>query len=117
MNNVHILEPDRDLALMLQGELEDSGYSVAIYDHSAFFLMSMRAENTDLVIVDMDNNNDDEFDLLQKLRNSFHDLPVILWTWNSDQRYDPRAIAADHIVSKQPDLTKLKTRMRMALDS
>ena len=117
MNNVHILEPDRDLALMLQSELEYSGYSVGIYDHSGLFLKSMRTENPALVIVDMDYNSYDALDLLQKLRNAYYDLPIILWSWNFDQNDDLRAIAADYIVAKQPDLTELKTRMRMSLDS
>ena len=117
MNNVYILEPDQELALMLQDELEYSGYSVEIYDHSGLFLRSIRTENPDLVILDMNHNRYDALDLLQKLRNAYYDLPVILWSWNSGQGDDPRVIAADYIVAKQPDLTELKTRMRMALDS
>ena len=117
MNNVYVLEPDRELALMLQDELECSGYSVGIYDHSGLFLIGIGTANPALVIVDMDHDNYDALDLLQKLRNTYYDLPIILWSWNSDQRDDPRAIAADYIVGKHPDLTELKARVRMALDS
>ncbi len=117
MNNVYVLEPDRELALMLQDELEYSGYSVGICDHSGLFLINIGTENPALVIVDMDHNNYDALDLLQKLRNAYYDLPIILWSWNCDQGDDLRAIAADYIVAKQPDLTELKRRMRMALDS
>ncbi|EFK10234.1 response regulator receiver domain protein [delta proteobacterium NaphS2] len=117
MNNVYILEPDREFALMLQDELEYSGYSVDIYDQSSLLLRGISRENPDLVILDMDYDNYDALDLLQKLRNFYYDLPVILWSWNSDQKDDLRAIAADYIVAKQADLNELKTRMRMSLDS
>ena len=117
MNNVHIFEPDRDFALMLRDELEYSGYAVDTYDHSGLFLMSISGEKPDLVIMDADHDHYDALDLLQKLRNAYYDLPIILWSWNSDQEDDPRVIAADYMVAKQPDLTELKTKMRMALES
>ncbi len=113
MNKVYILEPDRELALMLQDELESSGYAVDIYDRSSLFLMSIGREKPGIVILDMDHGHYDALDLLLRLRNAYYDLPIILWSWNSD----PRAIAADYIVAKQSNLTELKTRMRMSLDS
>ena len=54
---------------------------------------------------------------MQKIRNTYYDLPVILCTAYPDYKNDLRSIAADYYVLKSPDLSELKQKIRMAIEA
>jgi len=56
-------------------------------------------------------------DILQYIRNRFYDLPVILSTAYDTFKEDMKSIAADFYVVKRFDLTELKNRIAMALET
>ena len=56
-------------------------------------------------------------DLLQDIRKYHYNLPVILSTAYDTYKHDLRSTAADYYVVKRYDLTELKMRIRMALES
>ena len=56
-------------------------------------------------------------DILQYIRNRFYDLPVILSTAYDTFKQDMKSIAADFYVVKSFDLTELKKRIAMALET
>jgi two-component system, response regulator, stage 0 sporulation protein F len=56
-------------------------------------------------------------DVLCDIRNAFYDLPVILYTAYDKYKADMKSIDADSYVIKSFDLTELKKKIEMALDS
>ncbi|MCK4788702.1 MAG: hypothetical protein KAV87_33475, partial [Desulfobacteraceae bacterium] len=58
----------------------------------------------------------DGLDLLQDIRNTYYDLPVILCTAYYDYKYDLKSIAADYYVVKSSNMKNLKAKIRMAIE-
>ena len=56
-------------------------------------------------------------DLLQDIRNRFYDLPVVLCTAYDTFKEDMKSISADYYVIKSFDLTELKSKIALALES
>jgi len=56
-------------------------------------------------------------ELLQEIRNQYHDLPVILCTAYDTYKEDPKSIAADYYVVKSFDLAQLKRAIEKALEA
>jgi two-component SAPR family response regulator len=54
-------------------------------------------------------------DLLQDIRNTYNQLPVILCTGYPGFRNDLKSIAADHYVVKSSDLSELKSKIDMII--
>jgi two-component system response regulator (stage 0 sporulation protein F) len=59
----------------------------------------------------------DGLDLLQDIRNTYYDLPVVMCTAYPDFKYDLKSIAADYYVVKSSDLRELKRKIKMAFES
>jgi len=55
--------------------------------------------------------------ILQDIRNHFYDLPVILATAYDSFKGDMKSIEADFYVVKSFDLTELKQKITMALET
>jgi two-component system response regulator (stage 0 sporulation protein F) len=54
-------------------------------------------------------------DLLQDIRKTFHNLPVILNTAYDTYKEDMKSIAADYYVVKSYDLSELKEKIGLTL--
>jgi len=70
-----------------------------------------------LVILDIKMTDCKRLDLLHDIRNQFYDLPVILSTAYDSFKEDVKSIAADFYVVKSFDLTELKNKIAMALET
>jgi DNA-binding response OmpR family regulator len=80
-------------------------------------LMEMiEREKPDLVILDIKMAEHDGLDLLQEIRKSFYNIPVILCSAYSSFKGDLKSIAADYYVVKSADLSELKQKIKMALE-
>jgi DNA-binding response OmpR family regulator len=58
----------------------------------------------------------DGLDLLQDIRKTYYDLPVILCSAYPVYKYDLKSIAADYYVVKNSTLEELKLKIKMALE-
>ena len=70
-----------------------------------------------MVILDIKMVDYNGLDILQDIRNHFYDLPVILSTAYDTFKEDMKSIAADFYVIKNYDLTQLKKKIAMALET
>ncbi len=117
MNNILIVDDDRTIRFLYQEELTYEGYSVITTDDCRNLLELIDNENPDLVVLEAVIGKYNGLDLLQKIRNTYYDLPVILCTAYPDYKNDLRSIAADYYVLKSPDLSELKQKIRMAIEA
>ena len=70
----------------------------------------------DLVIMDVRLGKYNGFDLLQDIRNTYNNLPVIVCTAYPPFKYDLKSIAADYYAIKSSDLSELKSLIKMTLE-
>ena len=115
MKTLLIIDDDPVFCSWCAEELEDDGYRTICTSDGAEVMEVMRRRNPDLVVLDIRMGEHDGLDLLQKIRNAEHNLPIILHSAYETFQYDLRSIAADHYVVKSADLSELKHKVEMSL--
>ena len=118
MGNYKILiVDDEEVILMLyKEELEEEGYDVITTGDGYKLLEKIAQEKPDLVLLDIKMAEYNGLDLLQDIRKTFYNIPVILCSAYSSFKGDLKSIAADYYVVKSSDLTELKQKIKMALE-
>jgi DNA-binding response OmpR family regulator len=117
MNNILIIDDDRAIRFLYREELACEGYNVITTGDCRNLLALIDDKKPDLVLLEAVIGEYNGLDLLQKIRNTYYDLPVILCTAYSDCKNDLRSIAADYYVLKSSDLSELKKKIRMAIEA
>jgi DNA-binding response OmpR family regulator len=98
-------------------ELQDEGYQVVTLPDGKDLLSVVDKERPDCVVLDIKMREYNGLDLLQELRKKYYDLPVILNSAYSSFKVDLKAVAADYYVVKSSDLSELKEKLKVALES
>jgi len=117
MAKILIVDDEEHIRFLYSEELTDEGYEVVTADSGYQLLERIAAEKPDLVILDIKMVDYNGLDLLQDIRNKYYDLPVILCTAYDTFKEDMKSIAADFYVIKSFDLTELKNKIKMALET
>lgn len=117
MAKILIVDDEEHIRFLYSEELTDEGYEVVTADSGFQLLDRIATEKPDLVILDIKMVDYNGLDLLQDIRNKYYDLPVILCTAYDTFKEDMKSIAADFYVIKSFDLTELKNKIKMALET
>lgn len=117
MAKILIVDDEEHIRYLYSEELSDEGYEVATADSGYKLLERIEDETPDLIVLDIKMADYNGLDLLQDIRNRFYDLPVVLCTAYDTFKEDMKSIAADFYVVKSFDLTELKNKIGMALES
>jgi DNA-binding response OmpR family regulator len=117
MNKILIIDDDLAIRTLYSEELADEGYNVVTTADVSQVMALIEDERPDLIVMDIRLGQCNGLDLLQDIRNTYYQLPVILCTAYSPFKYDLRSVAADYYVIKNASLSELKSRISMALDS
>jgi Response regulator containing CheY-like receiver, AAA-type ATPase, and DNA-binding domains len=111
-----VVDDEKHIRLLYQEELEDEGFDVATSDGEEPILDLLEREKPRVVILDIRLGPERSgLDLLQLIRSSKANVPVILSTAYDSFQHDLKSIAADYYVVKSVDLTELKNKVRQAL--
>ncbi len=116
MDKILVVDDEKPIRILYEDELTEEGYRVFTLGDGSRLLDVMEQTRPDLVVLDIKLGEYNGLDLLQDIRNTNYDMPVILSTAYSGFRYDQRSISADYYVIKRSDLKELKTKIRMALE-
>lgn len=116
MNKILIVDDDQGVQILYLDELTDEGYDVVTCGDGSRLMECIEEERPDLVVMDMNLGKYNGVDLLQDIRKSFDQLPVILCTAYPGVRPDLKSIAADGYVLKSSDLSELKLKIGKTLD-
>lgn len=113
-----ILHIDKDDAIrfLYEEELTEEGYEVIGTNNCKGILDKIAKLNPNIIILEPKFPKVDGLDILQSIRATHYNIPVIISTAYSDFRYDPRSITADYFVIKCSDLRDLKLKIKMAID-
>ncbi len=117
MPKIMVVDDEEHIRLLYSEELGEAGYQVVTVDSGYQLLERIAEEKPDLVILDIKMVDYDGLDLLQDIRARYYDLPVILSTAYDTFKEDMKSLAADYYVVKSFDLTELKKKIAMALET
>jgi DNA-binding response OmpR family regulator len=117
MDKILIVEDEEPIRILYSDELAEAGYKVITCGEGSRVMELIEQESPDVVVLDIRLGKYNGLDLLQDIRNTYYNLPVILCTAYSPYKHDIKSIAADYYVLKSSDLSELKSRIRMALEA
>ncbi|HYX92552.1 MAG TPA: response regulator [Myxococcaceae bacterium] len=114
-----VVDDDAHTRNLLRDFCEQNGYWVSLASDGAEALEKLRAEPTDLVLLDLMMPHRDGFSVLQEIRTaeSTREMPVIILTAMGDMDGKIRGmeLGADDFVTKPFKLLELQTRVNSAL--
>lgn len=117
MAKILIVDDEEGIRMLYSMELQDEGYQVVTLSDGKDLLRVVDKEQPDCVVLDIKMREYNGLDLLQELRKKYYDLPVILNSAYSSFKVDLKAVAADYYVVKSSDLSELKEKLKVALES
>jgi len=117
MYRLLILDDDFAIRLLYKLELTDEEYLVFDTDDCKNIMDIIDQKMPDLVILDIKMGQFNGRNILRKIRNKYYDMPVILCSAYDIFKHDLKSIAADFYVTKSSDLRRLKSVIKMALES
>jgi DNA-binding response OmpR family regulator len=115
MSKILVVDDESSIRLLYSEELSDEGYEVVTAGTPSEAVEKLRQEEFDLMILDIKLKNESGLDLLQKIVQDRHSLPVILCTAFSCYKDDFSAWLADGYVVKSSDLSEIKDEIRKVL--
>ncbi len=117
MKKILIIDDDWAIRMLYKEELFEEGYGVVTISGGKGLMELIRKENPDLIVLDIRLGEENGLDILQDIRNTYYDLPVILCTAYPQYSGDLRCIASDYYVVKGSDMRELKFKIKMALET
>jgi len=117
MAKILIVDDEKHIRLLYSEELEDLGYEVASTEDGENIIELLDSEKPDVVVLDIKMVSSNGLDVLQKIRNKYYNLPVILCSAYGSYKVDIKSIAADAYVIKSSDLTELKNKIEQVLET
>ena len=116
MNKILVVDDEKAIRILYDDELTEEGYEVIATGDGSRLMELIEQKRPDLVLLDIKLGKDDGLDLLQDIRNTYYDLPVVMCTAYPDFKYNLKSIAADYYVVKSSDLRGLKAKIKMAFE-
>ena len=116
MKKILILDDEESIQILYSDELSEEGYDVVTSGDVSNLMALIDETKPDLILLDVRLGQYDGLDLLQDIRNTHYELPVILCTAYPVYKYDLKSIAADYYVIKNSNLEELKLKIKMALE-
>ncbi|HOJ13809.1 MAG TPA: response regulator [Deltaproteobacteria bacterium] len=117
MPKILIVDDEKHIRLLYTEELEEEGYEVATASDGVGILDRIAEEKPDVVILDIKMVSSNGLDVLQEIRNTYYNLPVILCSAYGSYKVDLKSIAADAYVVKSSDMTELKKKIAQVLET
>jgi two-component system response regulator (stage 0 sporulation protein F) len=115
MAKILLVDDEEHILELYSKELTEAGYKVSTSNSGSGLLDKIAEEEPDLVILYIKLVDYNGLDLLQDIRKTFYNLPVILNTAYDTYKEDMKSTAADYYVIKSYDLSELKEKIGLIL--
>lgn len=116
MPRIMVVDDELSIRMLYREEFEDEGYEVTEAEDGHQIIERISREKPDVIVLDIKMAEYDGLGLLQEIRQTFHDLPVIISSAYGVFKGDYKTLAADYYVVKSSDLSELKRKVRRALE-
>jgi len=117
MASVLLVDDEDYIRQYYSEQLSEKGHQVWTAASGHKLLTKIDHLQPEVVVLDIRLVEYDGLELLQDIRNRYHDLPIILCTAYDTYKYDPKAIAADYYVVKSFDLSELMMAIERAIEA
>ena len=115
MDKILVVDSDYGIRLLYEEELTEEGYEVITWGGHEGLLETINEERPNRIVLDSEVGKCDGLDVLKDIRNSCHDMPVILCTGFANSKNSPESVSADDYVVKTWGLSELKRKVKRAL--
>lgn len=111
-----LIEDDAQIARFIELELEHEGYQIQKYDNGYDGINAVKAEEYDLLLLDIMLPGIDGMEVCRQLRD-FSDIPIIMLTAKSEleDKVEGLDIGADDYLTKPFEIEELLARIRAHL--
>ena len=116
MEKILVIDDHMGIRLLLSEELMEAGYDVVGSDQTGEIFSLIEGNRPDLVVMEMKPGTAVGPAIIRDIGNRYHGLPVILWTAYPFFNAETQSVKPDYCVTKNSDLSELKSRIRWALD-
>ena len=79
MNRILIVDDEKAIRLLYADELTEEGYEVITTGDGSVVMGLIEQKRPDLILLDIKLGKEDGLDLLQDIRNTYYDLPVVMF--------------------------------------
>lgn len=110
-----IVEDEESLRLLYEEELKGEGYEVITAKNGREAIQQVEVGKPDLIILDIVMPVMDGIETLGRILGKDRKIPIILNTSYSGYQQDFMSWAADAYLTKSPDLTDLKDKVKELL--
>ena len=117
MARILVVDDEEHIRRYYTEELSEEGHEVSTLASGQNLLREIERLQPEVVVLDIRLVDYDGLELLQEVRNCYHELPVILCTAYDTCKYDQKSIAADYYVVKSFDLSELKMAINRAVEA
>jgi CheY-like chemotaxis protein len=114
---VLLVDDEEHICTYYSEELSEEGHEVFTLLSGHKLLEKIDLLRPEVVVLDIRLVDYDGLELLQEIRNRYHDLPVILCSAYDTYKGDQKSIAADYYVIKSFDLSELKMAIQRAIEA
>lgn len=117
-HHILIVDEEKSVRRTLKEMLEFEDYRITEAESGSFALKKIEEENFDCILCDIKLRQTDELGVLSRAKAVCPDVPVIIISGNGDIEIAVKAVkeGAFDYISKPPDLNRLLTVIRKALD-
>jgi DNA-binding response OmpR family regulator len=112
---VLIVDDEKNIRRLYKKEFEQSGYEVLLAENGVEAVEKVRADNPDIVILDIRMPGMDGVEALGRILGIRNNIPVILNSAYASYQNNFMSWAADAYVIKSSDLGPLKAKVREVL--
>ena len=117
MKRILVVDDEEGIRQLYQEELEEEGYKVELAERGEEALEKISKAKPDAVILDLKMPGMGGLEVLERIREQYKDLPVIISTAYGEYKSDLTTWASDAYVVKRADLTELKRVIKKFLDT
>ncbi|MFC1822848.1 response regulator [Thermodesulfobacteriota bacterium] len=115
MYKILVMDDNAAIRMLYDDELTEEGYEVVTCGEALRIMELIARTRPDIVVMDVRLGPYNGLELLQDIRNTYYELPIILCTGYPLFQGDLRSIAADYYLLKSSNLYELKAKIQKAL--
>jgi len=115
MPKILVVDDEAYIRLLYKKEFEQDGYEVLLAANAEEAMKAVTEQHPQVIILDIELEESNGLDLLNRLRQDYHDCLIVLNTAYSTYKSDFQTWLADAYVMKSSDLNPLKAKIKSLL--
>ena len=112
MAKILIVDDEAYIRMLYKKELESEGYQIKTAATAAGAFDLLRAEQFDIIVLDIELGDDNGLELLNEIRQNYRDCGIILNSAYSTYKADFQTWLADAYIMKSSNLDPLKNKIK-----